>query len=103
MVLESYIFGKSKKSSKRTWLKNLLRSFIVVFSIVLAYSFAESLDKFMSVIVSITATPVAFIFPPLFHYKLIAESTISKVIDLGIVVFGIAVIIFNSAFTILTW
>jgi proton-coupled amino acid transporter len=52
---------------------------------------------------SLTCTPIAFILPALFHYKTLAETKAQKIIDLSIVVLGTIIMVFCTAFTIVTW
>ena len=72
MVIEGYMFRGWKKSRKRTWCKNLYRTCLVIFTIVVSLSLRETLDKLMSIVGSLTCTPVAFLLPAIFHYKLVA-------------------------------
>lgn len=73
-VCESYLFGKMPKSKKRMWFKNIFRTLMVIFCVVLAVIVADNLSKFLGLLGDLTCTPIAFILPALFHYKLCAKT-----------------------------
>ena len=57
------------KSMLRKWLKNLIRGTIVLFSAVIAVVFAKNLDFMLSIVATISCTPLGFILPAAFHLK----------------------------------
>ena len=75
MVIEGILFSGWPKSTKRTWLKNLYRSLMVLFTIVVSLTLRDTLDKLMSVVGSLTCAPMAFILPAVFHYELLAKTS----------------------------
>ncbi|CCF57847.1 hypothetical protein KAFR_0D02000 [Kazachstania africana CBS 2517] len=64
-----------KSNMKIKWLKNLLRSTIVVGAILIAYLGMDSLDKVVSIIGSFCCLPLVFILPPLLHMKSCMDSS----------------------------
>lgn len=103
MIIESYIFKNMVKSRKRQWLKNLYRTGMVAFTVVLALSLGNSLNEFLSLLGSLACTPIAFTLPALFHYKLCAKSKRDKAIDIVIIVVSVFIFFFCSAFNLYSW
>ena len=103
VILESYIFKNMPKSKKRQWLKNLFRSFMVLFTIVVCLLLQNRLDKFLSLIGTLASTPVSFTIPCLFHLMLCKPDKLNKAIDWGIIAISALILVFCSGFTIWTW
>jgi proton-coupled amino acid transporter len=78
IIMESYLFRNMEKSKKRTWLKNLFRTAIVLFTVIFCLSLKDSLDKFISVLGSLACTPISFTLPCIFHLKLYANELTPK-------------------------
>ena len=93
-VLESYLFNGWEKSQKRKWCKNLSRSLVVFVTIALTISMYEFIFELIDIAAALTAVPMAFTLPALFHYGAVAESGCSKTLDLIIVVGSIGTSIF---------
>ena len=75
-------------SLKRTWLKNIIRTLLVAFTVLLALLFADNLDVFLGYLSTIACTPVGFIFPASYHLILMPTSWGQKLIDWFIIIFG---------------
>lgn len=103
MVIESYLYKNMKSSVYRKYLKNLNRTLLVGFTIVLSLTLEDTLDKLMSVVGSVTCTPVSFILPALFHLNLIAESKCEKFLDYLIIVLGSFIMVFLTGYTFYNW
>ena len=88
-VLESYIFGGWPKSPKRQWGKNLCRMLVVFSSCVLTVSMYKYISELLEIASALTAIPMAFTLPALFHLKVCADTTGQKVIDWSLVVSSI--------------
>ena len=93
MVIEGYAFGTLKKGPKRKWLKNISRTLLVAFTVVLSIALKDTLDKLESINGAFACIPLAFLLPCLFHYKLVAETRKEKIIDLTITIFSFALMI----------
>lgn len=65
--------------------KNVSRLFMVGATVMICVGLGEKADKFVSILGAVSCTPVAFIFPAAFHYKMCAKTTGQKIIDLGLV------------------
>jgi len=49
---------------------------LVAFTIVFTIALDKKINKFVGVLGSISCTPVAFSWPSLFHYKLVAKTKV---------------------------
>jgi proton-coupled amino acid transporter len=78
---------------------------MIVVGIVVAITIGlgDKLDKFVAILGSLCCTPIAFMFPSIFHYKACAETTRQKFIDLSIFGFGVAVMIYCTIQGVLNW
>lgn len=103
MINENYLFDGWAKSKKRQWFKNLNRSLVVAFVVGLTIALHQKLDKFLSILGALACTPVAFLFPSLFHFQACAETTFQKTVDLLLLVMSIAIMIYCTTDGILTW
>lgn len=83
--------------------KNAFRGFIVACLVGIAIVGASQLESFISLIGAICCVPLAFIYPTLFHLKLVAETRWVKVVDIFIAGFGILAFIGCTAITIYVW
>jgi len=68
IIGDNYLFKGWVKSPKRMWGKNLFRLIMVGIVVLLTVALKQKLDKFLAILGSLTCTPVAFIFPSLFHF-----------------------------------
>ena len=102
-VIESYIYKGWPKSLRRQWMKNLTRTMLVAFTVVLSVSLMETLDKLESLNGAFAWIPLAFLLPALFHYKLAAETTRQKIIDLVIAGFSVVLQITWTIVTFMYW
>ena len=57
-------------------------------TVIVAFLFGCILDAFLAYISTIFCTAVGFLFPAAFHLKILANSRSSKMIDIGIIIFG---------------
>lgn len=103
MVIESYVYKGWPKSRKRTWFKNLSRTILIAFTIVLAVALMETLDKLESINGAFACIPLAFLLPSLFHYKLIATTKKDKIIDLTVAAISLVLQIVCTVVTFMFW
>lgn len=96
-VLETAILKgrvpESKRSLLRKWLKNLIRTILVAFTVVIAIVSADKLDYMLGIVSTLCCTPVGFVFPAAFHAKNMDPKGCVKCIDWFIIVFGLVVIV----------
>ena len=93
-VLESYLFNGWEKSAKRKWCKNLSRTLVVFASCVLTISMYEFISELLEIASALTAIPMAFTLPSLFHLGKVADSCFSKFIDILFIVCSILISLF---------
>jgi len=103
MINENYLFDNWGKTPKRQWFKNLERFLQVGFVVGLTISLGNKLDKFLSILGALACTPVAFLFPSYFHYKLCAQTTKQKFIDLALVGMSVVIQIYCTVDGLLNW
>jgi proton-coupled amino acid transporter len=86
------------------WRRNVYRAGIVGVTLLVAYIGSEQLDNFVSLIGCFCCTPLAFIYPCLFHFMLVKDaSRTSKVIDVLIMIFGAGILVFSTYEAIAGW
>ena len=84
---------ETKHSALRKWLKNLIRTIVVAFTVVIAIVSADSLDYMLGIVSTISCTPVGFIFPAAFHLRNMKPTGWRRCVDWFIIVFGFVVIV----------
>lgn len=102
-IIESNLFKKMKYSLLRTWLKNLSRTTIVVIGLFVAYYFYYSIHKILSFYGVVFGNFVVLITPSLVHYKLIADTKCSKLIDILIIIYSASMAIILGVLIIMRW
>lgn len=102
-IVESYVFKGMPKSRKRMWLKNLLRTVIVIFTVIICISLGDTTDKFLSLIGTLASTPVSITIPCLFHYILCSPTKNQKIVDIGLIILSGFILVFCSGFTLYHW
>ncbi|KAL1924767.1 uncharacterized protein VTP21DRAFT_4421 [Calcarisporiella thermophila] len=103
-ILETgLIVGSGKYNPWIKWRKNMFRFTTVVLCALIAWGGASDLDKFVSLVGSAACLPLCFIYPPLFHYKAVARSTLAKTGDILLLCFGILATTYTTMMTIRDW
>ncbi|CAM9721892.1 unnamed protein product [Ectocarpus sp. 12 AP-2014] len=79
-VLERMFWPVAPSGSKkdmpdwtRKWLKNLLRSVVVVFTVLVALVAGSRFDSFTGIVGGLCSVPLALVYPMLFHMSLFGE------------------------------
>lgn len=86
------------------WRRNIYRAGIVAVTLLIAYVGSEQLDNFVSLIGAFCCAPLAFVYPCLFHYILVPNtSKFSKLVDISIMIFGMGVLAFSTYEAIAGW
>ncbi|OBA26978.1 hypothetical protein HANVADRAFT_24334 [Hanseniaspora valbyensis NRRL Y-1626] len=111
-IIESKIFQKLNKNKKQKpkkeqlrikWMKNSLRSFIVLFTILVAFYGSNNLDRFVSIVGCFACIPLVYIFPPMLHLRAVSKGSGNKnmvYFDYVLIVFGVLSMAFTSYQTI---
>ncbi|KAI5925558.1 transmembrane amino acid transporter [Camillea tinctor] len=102
-IIEGRIFGShsGKKSVRTKWIKNGLRTTLIVICCLIAIWGAGSLDRFVALIGSVACVPLVYIYPAFLHYKGVATSTAAKVGDIIFMAVGLIAMIYTTTITII--
>ena len=103
-ILEGQVFGRrsGKRDTFTKWKKNGFRTVLVVICVLISILGSGNLDTFVALIGSICCVPLVYIYPPLLHYKGVAETRVEKAGDVLLMVLGVACMIYTGAITIAT-
>ena len=101
-ILEGKIFGSRSGKRSRTvqWQKNAFRTSMVVLCILVSILGSANLDRFVALIGSFACVPLVYIYPPLLHYRGIAESKLAKTGDVALMVLGVGGMIYTTIITV---
>ena len=102
-VLESYLFGGWEKSPKRQWCKNLSRMMVVFVSCALTIGMYDYISELLEIASALTAIPMAFTLPALFHYKACARSGCAKAVDILFIIGSIVISLYVTVEGIMTF
>ena len=103
MIVEGYVFKGWPKSRKRQMCKNFSRALIITATIIIALAVYNKLESFLSIVGSLTCTPIAFVLPAWFHYKQCAKTMKWKIIDGTVLVFSLFLMVYCTIYAILAW
>ncbi|TGO48932.1 hypothetical protein BCON_0225g00080 [Botryotinia convoluta] len=103
-ITENELFTKSGKYNPYIkWQKNVFRFFVVALCASIAYVGSNDLDKFVSIVGSFACIPLVFIYPPMLHYRGVAKTRFRKGADIMLCIFGLVVMVYTTALTIISW
>ncbi|KAK2748316.1 neutral amino acid transporter [Myotisia sp. PD_48] len=103
-ILENGLFTRSGKYNPGIkWKKNLFRFLLVGFCALLAWAGAGDLDKFVSLVGSFACVPLVYVYPPILHYKAVANTRLQKFADIALAVFGVIGCIYTTTLTVQNW
>ncbi|KAK9711016.1 hypothetical protein K7432_008100 [Basidiobolus ranarum] len=104
-ILESGLFGrKSGRGSKMVkWQKNLFRVLLCLSLSMIAWGGASNLDNFVALIGGFGCIPLLFIYPAMFHYKVVATKRLYRIGNLVFIGFGFIVMVFVTYISIKSW
>ncbi|KAH8820069.1 transmembrane amino acid transporter protein-domain-containing protein [Xylogone sp. PMI_703] len=103
-ITENGLFTKSGKYNPYIkWQKNIFRFFVVMLCAAIAWFGANDLDKFVSIVGSFACVPLVYIYPPMLHYKAVAKNNFRKFADVILCIFGVIVMAYTTALTVLNW
>lgn len=103
-IMEQGIFTRSGKSNPAVkWQKNVFRFGVVIATALVSWGGADDLDKFVAVIGSFACIPLVYMYPPMLHMKVVAKTTIAKVADVALCIFGLGVMIYTTTEAVKSW
>lgn len=95
-LMESYVFGSGNASPanrSRYWKQNIVRTLMVIFTIVVGLSIYCYISTFIEVVAAATCSPLAFTLPAWFHYKLNGKRTSDLIIVIATVVLTVFMVV----------
>lgn len=107
LIIENILFKKLKENEKkpmgRLVKENIMRTFIVSCGIFIGIISIDKFDVMLSLAGSAIMTPIAFILPTFFHYKLFKDkqSCFRSCVDLGISISGFLIAVIVFVFTLI--
>ena len=99
-IWERALYGDWPRSCTRTWLKNMWRAVAVAGICYLAVASGKTFDKVMAIFGSLFGGPLTYVWPAIFHLKLVAETASHKLRDWFLIFFGLAASGFTMQITI---
>ncbi|KAI9917006.1 hypothetical protein PsorP6_017199 [Peronosclerospora sorghi] len=99
-ILEGYLFPPHSQKGYWRWEKNGFRFALVCLTAAVAYFGEEQLDNFVALIGGFCSVPLAFIYPCLFHSKLVHDG---HILNNLVIVIGIFTMIFATYQALSTW
>lgn len=84
-------------------IRNILRVLYTGSVILIAVLAANSYERFTSLAGAFTCTPIAYILPVAFHYKIIKLNKKERICDLALIIIGVIGMIIVSTASIIEW
>jgi len=102
--LEDFFF-KAGASSDQTqkWKVNALRSSVVVFTVIFSILVSHALDKVISLLGAILGVTIVLMIPSYCHYKLLAQTTWEKTVDVVIGAVALTMLIVGPVSITMSW
>ncbi|TDH72350.1 hypothetical protein CCR75_000998 [Bremia lactucae] len=99
-ILEGYFFPEFRRKGYWRWEKNGFRFALVCLTAVIAYYGKDELDNFVALIGGFCSVPLAFIYPCLFHSKLLNQG---RFLNNTVIAIGIFTMVFATYQAASTW
>ncbi|DBA00294.1 TPA: hypothetical protein N0F65_001489 [Lagenidium giganteum] len=99
-ILEGYLFRSIRIKGFWKWQKNAFRFALVCLTAFISYFGKEQLDNFVALIGGFCSVPLAFIYPCVFHSRLVNNGHVGNTI---VMLIGIFTMVFASYQAISTW
>ncbi|KAF1774523.1 Amino acid transporter, transmembrane domain [Phytophthora cactorum] len=99
-ILEGYLFPHHSRKGYWRWEKNGFRFALVCLTAAIAYYGKEELDNFVALIGGFCSVPLAFIYPCLFHSKLVNDG---RTLNNAVIAVGIFTMVFATYQAVSTW
>ena len=102
-IIEGWIWNKDDKSDRTYFKKNISRALVALAAVILGVALASKIDKFLGLMGAVLCAPLAITFPALVHYKLLARTRTTKIVDITLVIISVFVFTFSTAQSISSW
>eukprot|EP00415_Alexandrium_ostenfeldii_P001115 UN1115 len=86
-ITELWVFGVLKRPTY-TWEKNAMRALEVTMFAIVALKCQNYFDRFLAFTGAFCCAPIAFIYPTLFHLRLVARTPLEKAVDVCLIILG---------------
>jgi len=103
IVIEENLYAGWPKSRRRQMFKNLNRTLLVLFTVIVSVLMADQLDKFLAVLGALGCTPITFTLPTLFHLYLCKPTGKEKILDLFVIGVSCVILVFCTGYSIYVW
>ena len=102
IIEKAIFFGDTENPRRRYWLQNLCRFLHVGVTVIIGVFLGDKYDYVQAIIGALFCAPIAFIFPALFHYKLVGkkQGVLTQVGNIGFIIFGFFCLIFSAGITV---
>ncbi|CAI8508758.1 unnamed protein product [Pichia kudriavzevii] len=90
-LMEARLFKRRQSGRvdpKTKWYKNIFRVMVTLLTSTIAYYGSANLDMFVSFIGSVACIPLVYMYPPMIHYKIVAQGRFARYVDAIIVLVG---------------
>ena len=84
-------------------MNNLLRTIVVVLTVIISITIADKIDKFLGLVGALLCAPLAMTIPALVHLILLAKTFKAKLIDTALIAGSFAVLGFTTVQSVTTW
>ncbi|KAF3770890.1 hypothetical protein M406DRAFT_246204 [Cryphonectria parasitica EP155] len=103
-ILENGLFARSGKYNPYIkWQKNIFRFLFVILCAIIAWGGADDLDKFVALVGNFACIPLVYIYPPMLHYRAVARTTLWKISDVILCIFGFVAMAYTTILTVTSW
>jgi proton-coupled amino acid transporter len=86
------------------WRRNGVRALVVAATLGVSLAGSTQLNNFVALVGCFCCTPLAFIYPPLFHLRLVKDAHwATRAGDVAIIAFGVGVFVFSTYQSIAQW
>ena len=103
IIIEENLYKGWPKSMRRKWFKNLNRTLMVVFTVVVSILMAKQLDKFLALLGALGCTPITFTLPTLFHLYLCKPTGWERTLDIFVIAVSLVIFVFCSGYAVFVW
>ncbi|KAJ2659795.1 hypothetical protein IWW48_003310 [Coemansia sp. RSA 1200] len=104
-ILEQALFPRrsGKRNPAVKMQKNAFRILALLVAVIVSINGVEKLDRLVAIIGGCACVPIAFIYPPLFHLKALAQTRWERVRDTLLACFGVAVCVYVTLGAVARW
>ncbi len=102
-IVELYIAKPIQTPCARNTVRYILRAGLMIAMIWVAVFFGERYDKVLSLVGNLAVSPLSYLLPGIIHLVLVAHTTLDKLRDIVLIVFGSACFILATTLQIIGW